>query len=61
MIHIARTHLRASLCLLASLVCLLLVACNKEQARFVDHPRLTSAVTMHNVTFYSASLQRQMP
>lgn len=61
MTHIARTHLRKPLCALASLVCLLLVACNNQQAPVVDHPRLTSAVTMQDVMFFSASLQRQMP
>ena len=61
MIPIARTHLRTSLCLLASLICFLLIACNKQQPPIVDHPRLTSAVTMQDITFFSPALQRQIP
>ena len=54
MIHIASSHLRKPLSLFVSVACLLLVACNKQPA-IVDHPRLTSAVTMQDVTFFSAS------
>lgn len=46
----------------AVLLCFLLLAsCAREQAPIVDHPRLTSAVTMQDVTFFSTALQRQMP
>ncbi|HEU5413717.1 MAG TPA: alpha/beta hydrolase family protein [Candidatus Angelobacter sp.] len=45
----------------AVLLCLLvLTSCTKEQSRIVDHPRLTSAVTMQDVRFLSPSLQREM-
>ena len=51
-----------SLCAIAVLFCLLaLTTCNREQPPIVDHPRLTSAVTMQDVSFFSTSLQRQMP
>lgn len=46
----------------AVLLCsLLLTSCTKQQPPIVDHPRLTSAVTMQDVTFFSPALQRQMP
>jgi putative tributyrin esterase len=36
--------------------------CHREkQETFVDHPRLTPLVTMHDVTFYSSALQRYTP
>ena len=46
----------------AAFFCLLvLTSCNREQPPIVDHPRLTSAVIMQDVTFFSPALQRQMP
>src|SRR5438445_6317543 len=36
--------------------------CHREkQETFVDHPRLTPLVTMHDVTFHSSALQRDTP
>ena len=47
---------------LAVLLCyLFLTACSKKEAPAVDHPRLTPAVKMWDVTFYSSALQRTMP
>ncbi len=46
---------------LAAFGLLVLACCNRQQPPIVDHPRLTSAVTMQDVTFFSVSLQRQMP
>ena len=48
---------------LASLVLLLFssVACHKESPPPSDHPRLTPNVRMQDVSFHSASLQRDMP
>lgn len=37
------------------------VACHKESPPPPDHPRLTPNVRMQDVTFHSASLQRDMP
>ena len=37
------------------------VACHKESPPPPDHPRLTPKVRMQDVTFHSASLQRDMP
>jgi S-formylglutathione hydrolase FrmB len=52
---------RARILLLTFLV--LLACCRKEnvQPPPLDHPLLSSSVTMGDVTFYSASLQRNMP
>lgn len=48
---------------LASIALLLLsaVACHKESSPLPDRPRLTPNVRMQDVTFRSASLQRDMP
>jgi hypothetical protein len=48
---------------LASLVLLFFsaVACHKESPPRPDHPRLTPNVRMQDVTFHSASLERDMP
>lgn len=44
-------------------VLLLLVSCNREkqQAPRPDHPQLSAAVKMVDVTFHSAALNRNMP
>ena len=55
-------RLTCSLAALAALFCLLvLTGCNRAEPPIVDHPRLTSAVTMQDVTFFSASLQHEIP
>jgi putative tributyrin esterase len=43
-----------------ALVLLLLAGCRKHQQQS-DQPRLTPNVTMHDVTFHSAALDRDMP
>lgn len=50
-------------CIIASLLIELVffAACNKQSSLPPDHPRLTPNVRMQDVTFHSASLQRDMP
>ena len=43
------------------LLLFLAVACHKESPPPPDHPRLTTSVRMQDVTFHSASLERDMP
>jgi S-formylglutathione hydrolase FrmB len=45
------------------LVCatLALTSCKKETPPPPDHPRLTPNVTLHDITFHSAALNRDMP
>jgi putative tributyrin esterase len=47
----------------ASLAILLMLstACHRQEQPRPDHPRLTSKVTMRDVTFHSAALNRDMP
>ncbi len=42
-------------------VVLLLVACNRKEEAQPDNPRLTPNVTMRDVTFHSAALNRDIP
>jgi poly(3-hydroxybutyrate) depolymerase len=51
-------HRRFALVLLAAM--LLLLACKKKQVPQPDHPRLTPQVTLRDVTFRSAALNRDM-
>ena len=46
--------------ILAALCCLALSACHKKAEPKPDHPRLTPNVIMHDVTFQSAALGREM-
>jgi len=51
-----------SLRFLALLCALLFASCNRKQAKTPpDHPRLTPKVVMHDVTFHSLALKRDMP
>lgn len=48
--------------LLAVLLCSFsLTSCNKHETRVVDHPRLAPDVKIQDVTFFSSTLQRNMP
>jgi putative tributyrin esterase len=44
-----------------ALVVLLAAGCNKKQQPQPDHPRLTPKVTVRDVVFHSAALNRDMP
>lgn len=43
------------------LVFVIFISCNKKQAELPDHPRLTPAVKLVDITFHSAALNRDMP
>jgi len=59
-----KSHLpgRFTLCVfLGLLLLILLAACNKESKPILDRPRLVPGVVLRDVTFHSASLNRDMP
>jgi putative tributyrin esterase len=60
----SKSHLRGRFTLCAFLGLLLLIplpACNKESKPIFDRPRLVPGVVLRDVTFHSASVNREMP
>lgn len=53
--------LRGPSCLVTSIFLVCCLACQQNTTSYTDHPRLTDKVRLQDVTFYSESLQRQMP
>jgi len=56
-----RIHVLRSTLTVLGLVALSLAACRRAPQVQEDHPRLPSGVTVQDVSFFSAALQRQMP
>jgi predicted peptidase len=54
-------HILCSTLLALSLIALSLAGCRVHPSLQPDHPRLVSGVTVQDVSFFSAALQRQMP
>ncbi len=57
---IERSPMPCHLPLLAAALLFFLIGCAQKQAPTPDNPRLTPRVTMHDITFHSGALNREM-